>query len=148
MSDEPELKIKIIDEGGEQRFPDEPMPADQPTVDASSVEDFRKKEDDQTRMAREDRELLAAMLGDVKGRRLLWGILDKLHPFQTVFGSAGFPDPNAQFYHLGQQQAGMAIYQTWLTAHPAEVAAMHRENDSRLMPPPEKKTRRRKESNG
>ncbi len=147
MSDEPELTIKIIDEGGEERYPDPPQPSDRPTVDAASVEQFHAKEDEAERMDREVRELEAALFQNVTGRRLLWRLLEQLHPFTTTFGETpvGFPDPNATFYHLGQQQAGLAIYQKWHCAHPHEVAMMQRENDKRLMPPVEKKaTRSRK----
>ncbi len=153
MTDEPELTIKIvpervIDEGGELNFPEPPQPSDRPTVDAASVEQFHAKEDEAERKARELRELEAALFAHETGRRLLWGILDLLHPFRTTFGETpvGFPDGNATFYHLGQQQAGLALYRKWHAAHPDEVAMMMRENDVHLRLPAEKKTRARKKT--
>lgn len=146
MSDEPEFTIKIIGEDGAEKFADAPQPTDQTTVDAASVEEFHKKEDENERKARELRELEAALFANVTGRRLLWSLLAPLHPFTTTFGESpvGFPDVNATFYHLGQQQAGLAMYQKWHALHPNEVAAMLRENDTRLMPPVADKKKRKK----
>lgn len=145
MTDQPELVVKIIGEDGAERFPDAPQPTDQPTVDAASVEEFHKKEDENERKAREVRELEAALFANIVGRRLLWSLIAPLHPFTTTFGESpvGFPDVNATFYHLGQQQAGLAMYQKWHALHPNEVAAMLRENDIRLQPPVAEKKKRR-----
>lgn len=147
MSDEqPELVIKIVGDDGELKHPDAPQPSDQPTVDAASVEEFHKREDESERKVREVRELEALLFANETGRRLLWGLIAPLHPFTTTFGESpvGFPDTNATFYHLGQQQAGLAMYQKWHALHPNEVAAMLRENDTRLQPAAADKKKRKK----
>ena len=84
---------------------------------------------------REDMRFLSeVMLGTKQGRRFLWRILDAAHTFEERFacGPNGFPQPEATWFHAGEQALGLRLYQTWLRASPDATAAMHKENDPRF----------------
>lgn len=141
MTDTPDISIRIVD-------PEQP--SDQTTVDAASVEQFHQVKDEKAKKDYEDRAFLAYLFSLEVGRRFLWKHLAHFHPFETIHATspAGLPDERATWYQHGLQQQGMALYQTWLVAHPTEVAAMHRECDARLQPAPEKKKRQRTKTSG
>ena len=145
MSGTDEFTLKIVDDVDRNTEAVDDNKPEQPN--AASVEQFQGAQDEQKRVAYEDRQVLQFLFGHAAGRRFLWGILKDLHPFETKFGHGhGLPDPNATFYELGKQQHGLALYQVWMMAHPAEMILLHRENDVRLMPPVEPKTRKRKKN--
>ena len=78
------------------------------------------------------------------GRRAMWGILSAAHAFEERFacGPNGFPQPEATWFHAGEQALGQRLFQTWLAAEPQGVTLMLFEHDSRFPKPKPQKTDR------
>lgn len=68
------------------------------------------------------------------GRREMWAVLLACHTFEQIFaaGPAGFPDPQANWFHAGEREIGLRLWRTWLARDPKAVIAMHLENDEGL----------------
>lgn len=119
----------------------EPLPSDQPTVDAASVRTLRKRITKRELRQRESDGFWRLVLGSTVGRRELWGLLAAAHTFDTVFacGPTGFPQSEATWFKAGEQQFGLRLYQSWLRLSPELVALMHAENDVRFAQPKSKR---------
>lgn len=112
----------------------EGLPALEPSEDVASAKKVRKRALSLKQKAAEEERFLRGILSDEIGRRVLWGILQAGHPFDTKFaaGPAGFPDQNATWMHHGEQQLGLGLYHKWLIIDPQSVFLMLAENDSRF----------------
>lgn len=114
--------------------PDEPLPSEQPTVDAGSPRALRKRKLTQKIIDRERTEFWRAVLASPIGRREMWGILQAGHCFDERFacGPNGFPQPEATWFHAGEQAFVQRLYQSWSQVDRAGVLLMHDENDLRF----------------
>ena len=68
------------------------------------------------------------------GRREMWAIMDACHTFEERFacGPNGFPQPEATWFHAGEQAIGHRLYETWQIRDYDGVYAMRCENDTRF----------------
>ncbi len=125
MSDEPDDDDQELTE---------PLPSEQPTVDAGSPAAVKKRQTKLQIQQREEDRFWQGAFSDPVGRRCLWKFLQEGHPFETRFacGPNGFPQEQATWFHAGEQDLALRIYQAWLAKHPIEVMAMHTENDPRF----------------
>lgn len=112
----------------------EPLATEQPTVDAGDPRRVKRRLTKIQIREREDARFWRSCFESEVGRRCLWGILQNGHPFETRFacGPNGFPQAEATWFHAGEQDLALRIYQKWLADFPLEVMQMHRENDSRF----------------
>jgi hypothetical protein len=122
---------------------EEVLPSEQPTEDAASPRKVAQRRRSLAREREQEETYLRAVLADPVGRRVLYGILNAAHTFDTRFavGPSGFPDANATWFHAGEQALGLGLYQRWQQIDHQAVFLMLTENDSRFQPPP--KTRRK-----
>lgn len=67
------------------------------------------------------------------GRREMWGILDACHTFETKFGvgPTGFPQPEATWFHRGEQSIGERLFHSWSRLDREGVWRMLDEHDPR-----------------
>lgn len=112
----------------------EPLASEQPTVDAGSPRAVKKRQTKLQIQAREEERFWHGVFSDEIGRRCMWKLLQAGHPFDTRFacGPNGFPQAEATWFHAGEQDFALRMYQAWLAAHPLEVMAMHHEHDPRF----------------
>ncbi len=99
---------------------------------------------DPNRIRRKKQKLLSAdqqsdafwgrVFADPVGRREMWTLLNKLHPFDVQMGltPVGFTDERRTWMELAVQLSGQQIYQDWFTRFPEEVSLMRSENDPRF----------------
>ena len=68
------------------------------------------------------------------GRREMWGLLSKLHPFQVMAGTTpvGMADERMTWMHLAEQLVGQHLFQEWFNMEPELVLQMRAENDKRF----------------
>ena len=78
------------------------------------------------------------------GRREMWEILKSAHAFEERFacGPNGFPQPEATWFHAGEQAFGQRLYHSWLALEPQGVTAMLFEHDPRFPKPSPAKRKR------
>lgn len=126
------------DDPPEDEFDPQPLPAEQPTVDAASVRTYRSARVGEKRRARDAATFWRNVFADPVGRYEMWGILASAHAFEERFacGPNGFPQPEATWFNAGQQALGQRLYQTWMQHDFEGVHLMLTENDSRFAPPP------------
>lgn len=138
MADEP-------DDDSELEADADQLVSDQPTVDAASPQTLRGEK---ARIRKENAESTVfwsrVVLSDPVGRREVWRLLQDAHTFETRFacGPNGFPQGDATWFHAGEQDFGLRLYQKLLALDPVLVMTMHKENDPRFMPPRPKRARR------
>lgn len=113
---------------------EELLPTEQQTENVGNAREVTKRRRKLDRLRDEEEQFLRAVLKDQVGRRVLWGILSAAHTFDTRFavGPAGFPDPNATWFHAGEQALGQGLYHKWMTIDPQAMFLMLAENDSRF----------------
>lgn len=112
----------------------EPQPIDErDVVDASSPEGVRKAGKEAKRKKERGRDFWKAVLSDTVGRAEIWRLLTEAHTFEERFacGPGGFPQPEATWFHAGEQSFGMRFYQTLLLTDVDAVKLMHTEHDPR-----------------
>jgi hypothetical protein len=125
--------------------PEDPSAAEETTVDAADKANLREQKRRHKRAGDEAADLWHAVFATPIGRREMWKLLhEDMHAFETRFGAGpnGAPDPYATWYHRGQQDLGVRLYQRWMALEPTAIVLMHQENDPRFVKP----KRRRKES--
>lgn len=112
----------------------EPLETEQPTVDAGNPAAVKKRRTKQQIREREDERFWRGVFESETGRRCMWQLLANGHPFETRFacGPNGFPQTEATWFHAGEQDLALRIYQKWLADFPVEVMQMHREHDPRF----------------
>ena len=78
------------------------------------------------------------------GRREMWAILQNAHAFEERFacGPNGFPQPEATWFHAGEQAYGQRLFQSWLALEPSNVTLMLFEHDPRFPKPTPQKRKR------
>lgn len=122
------------DEPEEHHDPEPLSPAEQPTVDAGSPKAVRKRLTKLQVQQREDQRFWEGVFQSEIGRRCMWNLLSAGHPFDTRFacGPNGFPQTEATWFHAGEQDFALRMYQKWLADFPLEIMQMHREHDHRF----------------
>src|SRR5665213_3558748 len=115
MPDDDEPEVEPVDE-----TPDATDPESQKRVRRRS-----KKHDD------ERAEFWKRTLADPVGRLVLWELFRDYGVFGHRFAAspAGFPNPEATWFHLGQKDIGERLYRTLLRHDRLAVCAMHDEHD-------------------
>lgn len=108
--------------------------AEQPTVDATNVKEFRRRGRRRKLDARRNDEFWAASLATEQGRRAMWEILVECHTFEEKFGCGpnGFPQPERTWMLAGEQAFGHRFYLSLLRIDPVKTNLMLQENDSRF----------------
>lgn len=82
-------------------------------------------------------------MADPIGRMVVWELLLAAGTFTERFAytPAGFPSPEATWFHAGEQAYGQRIYRTLLKVDVNAVALMHREHDPDFFIPKPKRKR-------
>lgn len=124
----------MIDERPDDDDELEPLPTEQPSVDAASVRALRKRETKRQIAERESVTFWRAVFGSDIGRREMWGLLQATHAFETVFacGPNGFPQSEATWFKAGEQSVGQRLHQSWFKVAREGVMLMHDEYDPRF----------------
>ncbi len=102
----------------------------------------RRSRDRIKRELQERQSFWRAVLADRVGRREVWRLLEDHHTFNTQFacGPTGFPQPEATFHAMGQQQLGLMLYNELLFLDHDGVRLMHGECDPRWIKPVTRRT--------
>jgi len=102
--------------------------------DAASATGLRKSQERARQQKDQSKEFWQAILDTPIGRLEVWKLLEDAHAFETRFacGPSGFPQPEATWFHAGEQDFGLRLYQKLLVVAPESVLQMHRENDNRF----------------
>lgn len=131
--DEPELD-----------FGDDATAYDAPAESASERRAYEKKLNKAERREFEARQFWKAAFAHPVGRRELWGILQAAHAFEERFacGPNGFPQPEATWFHAGEQAVGQRLFMSWQALDPHGVFLMQIEHDPRFAKPKPPKPKR------
>lgn len=133
MIDEPDEADELGGEGAEL-----PLASAEPTVDASSIQTVRGRNRALLKANAEVILFWRSCLASAIGRRVLWDLLNnQCHIFEDRFacGPNGFPQPQATWFHAGENAIGMRLYRTLLRNDIHGVTLMHRENDAAFTEP-------------
>lgn len=86
------------------------------------------------------------VLADPVGRREVWQLLQAAHTFEERFacGPNGFPQPEATWFHAGEQSFGQRFYQKLQFVDREGVWLMQDEHDPRYARPPSTQKPRRR----
>jgi hypothetical protein len=111
--------------------------------DAASPSGLRKAERKSRQKKDQSAEFWKEILSTAIGRQEIWTLLSEAHAFETRFacGPSGFPQPDATWFHAGQQDFGLRLYQKLLAISPTDVLQMHREWDYRFIPSKPRRTK-------
>lgn len=119
---------------------DEPDLPDEEELDADEIaERERVRQESEKRQHREEAKLFwTQVFAHPIGRREMWGVLQSAHAFEERFACSptGFPDPNATWFHAGEQALGLRLFMSWQVMAPEGVFAMQMEHDHRFPKPP------------
>lgn len=101
------------------------------TDSATDVREHRKRGRRKRQDAKHADDFWRRNLATADDRRFLWGFLVSLHTFEQRFacGPSGFPQPEATWFHAGEQDVGLRLYRTWMRTAPDLLQLMHAEND-------------------
>ena len=118
--------------------------SDAPSDNVADFDAYTKKLNKQERQDLEAREFWKSALKHPVGRRELWRILDSAHTFEERFacGPNGFPQPEATWFHAGEQALGQRVFMSWQKFDPQGVFAMQQEHDPRFAKPKQPKRKR------
>ena len=107
------------------------------TVDAADGAVLALRRDTQKRILSEIEIEYRRLLSTPIGRRLVWDLLQSCHTFETRFvcGPNGFPQPDSTWFHAGQQDVGLRLYQFLMRVDRPAVFSMHDENDTNFAEP-------------
>ena len=114
--------------------PQPPEVLDSDAVDAGDARVYRKRRKRLNLERENSQDFWKRVFADPVGRREMWGILCSAHAFEERFacGPSGFPQPEATWFHAGEQSFGLRLYQTWLLFDRNGVMMMHDEFDARF----------------
>lgn len=120
--------------------PDDGLPllaSETPTVDASNVKDVRRRARTKAQTEQQAKEFWQQVFASDVGRREMWAILAVCHPFETKYGVGpnGFPNAQATFGYMAEQQLGLGLFLRWQQIAPVGIKLMLDENDPRFMKP-------------
>ena len=129
MIDEPDYD-PFQNELSEEPLDDSEIPS------ASSPTSLRKAERRSRQKKDQSAEFWKEILSTVVGRQEIWALLTEARTFETRFacGPSGFPQTEATWFHAGQQDFGLRLYQKLLAISPTDVLQMHKEWDYRFIP--------------
>lgn len=96
--------------------------------DPAAIERTRRR---QREADKEAAKFWRGVLADPVGRREVWTLLQLAHVFETRFacGPTGFPQPEATWFHAGEQDFGLRLYRSLLRMDMEGVRIMHHEFD-------------------
>lgn len=129
-------------------FPDDDQESEvdalQPTVSAADPAGKRRQETRIKREVREAREFWQSVFASPVGRREMWGILQAGHAFEERFacGPNGFPQPEATWFHAGEQAFVQRLGMSWSVLDRAGYFLMLDEHDPRFAKPRPPRKRR------
>ena len=115
-------------------FVEDAQATEERTVDASSKQSLRKRERKRDRALREKDIFWKQVFSSEVGRREMFDILTQCHAFEERFacGPNGFPQPEATWFHAGEQAVGQRLFQSWCILDRAGAFAMLDECDPRF----------------
>jgi hypothetical protein len=130
---------------GDQDEPQIATDIETPVDDAGSTKGYVKKLNAIEIRRLEAQQFWSWALESPIGRRELWGILQEAHVFGEHFacGPNGFPQPEATWFHAGEQSLGMRLFLSWQVLSPEGVLKMLQEHDSRYRKPAPPQRKRR-----
>lgn len=106
-------------------------------ADATSPQAYREALKEQHRQRTAAKLFWEGVFSTEEGRAEMWRILSEAHTFETRFACspAGFAQPEATWFHAGEQAFGLRLYHSWLSLAPVSVLRMHQENDNNFAAP-------------
>ncbi len=124
----------MVDDQPLESTDDEPTPQIDNAADAAATEKRRER----SRITKDaGNKFWQSVLQSAVGRQEVWKLLSEAHTFETRFacGPNGFPQSEATWHHLGEQDFGMRLYQSLLLIDHDGVCLMHEEYDARWIKP-------------
>jgi len=123
---------------------EEAAPAEQPTVDAGSASNLRKRQTRAIVEREKVRRFWSSVLRDETGRKVVWQLLADLHTFEERFacGPSGFPQPEATWFHAGEQAVGLRLYKSLALYDREALFTMHDLYDPAFVKPKAPRKRR------
>ncbi len=124
--------------GDDETLPDQGDQDEAPqsvgTVDVSTPRALAKARKTTKKAETRSREFWQRILADEVGREEIWKLLTGCHTFAPRFGvgPTGFPQPEASWFHAGEQAVGLRLYQSLLVIDMENVRQMHLEFDTRF----------------
>ena len=117
-------------------------PADSSAADSRA---YTRKLNDLERLEADRHAFWKEAFGNPFVRQEMWGILADAHTFEERFacGPNGFPQPEATWFHAGEQAFGLRLFLRWQQLDPDGVRLMLMEHDPRFKKPPPPKRKRR-----
>lgn len=108
--------------------------ADPVVVDAGDPDAVKRRAKKLKFDARESADFWRGIFSTPVGRREMWGLLQACHFNETKFscGPNGFPQPEATWFALGEQEVGRRLFDTWLINSRDGVLKMLDEHDPRF----------------
>jgi hypothetical protein len=119
------------DESDDEAGPDEQPPVVETAADPKRI---RKRKLTAQFLKRQADEFWRDVLSTEVGRREIWRLLADAHAFEERFacGPNGFPQPEATWFHAGEQAFGLRFYLTLQQRARELVMQMHDEFDPRF----------------
>ena len=104
-----------------------------------------KKLNDLERREAEGSKFWSQVFAHPVGRREMWGILQATHAFEERFacGPNGFPQPEATWFHAGEQALGQRMFFSWQRLDPQGVLLMLQEYHPHFAKPKPPKRKRK-----
>jgi hypothetical protein len=123
----------MVDENGDPNA----EPGELEQADAGDPAVLKRKLTKAAIRSRESERFWRGIFADPVGRREMWGILQQAHAFEEIFscGPNGFPQPEATWFHAGEQALGQRLYQSWILLAREGVFMMQDEHDPRFERP-------------
>lgn len=108
-----------------------------PEVDAGSPEGVKKQIKAKRTRERDAAEFYRMVFASPVGRREMWSILMRLHPFERRVGVSpgGQPDHDASVAYAAETQAGQNLWKSWLRLDREGVLKMMDEHDPEMRKP-------------
>lgn len=120
---------------------DDVADVESPNPDAGSKREYRRRINKAELALRESREFWAVVLSTETGRREMWKALSLGHAFEVKFACSpnGFDNPQATWFHAGEQSTAHALWLYLLKMNRAGCLAMMDENEPALATLPDPK---------
>lgn len=115
----------------------EDLPPDPELPNAAEPTSIKRQRKERQRVEDRTTETWKIILSDARGREVMWRLLNDAHTFDERFacGPNGFPQPEATWFHAGEQAFGQRLYRTLGRIDRAAVLLMHDENDPAFAKP-------------
>lgn len=119
---------------GDEDAPEHELDAESEPLDQEVRRERRKQQSDDDIRREQAETFWKQIFANPVGRREMWALLQQTHPFETRFACSptGFPQPEATWFHAGEQDFGLRLYHSWMALDPEGVMSMQREFDPRF----------------